>query len=403
MVEYGAVIVLVAAVFSVVMSAGIGDRVTRLIEDSLESAASGEASESSGGDDPDNGGDEESASGGEPPDAQPETGDETSGDPSGHENEAAPEPEFDTAEDAQGQNPDTEPADNSGGDGTYGFSMAGIGEWGEEFADQTKDRASETWENGKEEAGEFLDSPAGYTGDKLSETGETLAEGWNYMNDRRDELYEQQSEDFSEHWDNGEYASAALGYTGDMFAIPLWKQPFSPGGLVRGTVDSIQDVETQEVRDAREAGEHGKADAMVAWNGLGMFLSPLDRLKVPDVPGGGSNGGSGDTGGSRDEESTSEDEKDEDKNLADCANNSFVPGTPVLTAEAPQCRSRTLGSETKSGPSTRPPARRAHARSPTWSVVPARRHWSTSLSPTPQARSALSPPPTSTPSGSGTR
>ncbi len=166
---------------------------------------------------------------------------------------------------------------------------------------------------------------------QLSETGDTLAEGWNYMNDRRDELYDQQSENFSQRWDNGEYGSALLGYTGDMFAIPLWKQPFSAGGLFRAAVDSIQELETQEVLDAREAGEDGKADAMVAWNALGMFISPLDRLKIPDTPGGGSRGNGNDEGSSN-EESTDQDNKDEDNNNPNCTDNSFTPGTPVLAA-----------------------------------------------------------------------
>ncbi|MFC3998232.1 polymorphic toxin-type HINT domain-containing protein [Nocardiopsis sediminis] len=323
-VEYGAVILLVAAIASVVLSAGIPGRVTGLIDNALNSVdGEGEPEQQADGDDaPGDGADVPGA-----PDAPSADGD-TDADDQG--------PGFDTADNPNPGDAQTGPAFTDTGDGTEPrIYYAG---YGGSFGDSFMDGARESWEETQQEWGDFTDSPGGYLRDQAVEAGQAVDGAVDYVNQRRDEIAEATNERFSTRWDNGRYGAALGGWVGDAFADTLWRDPISVGGAYRGFRDSyFDDVAMQ----ALDEGDRGAAHGRAAWNLFGNLINPIDRLRglTPDGHRGGqddqqdSSGQEQASGQNRNEDEENNEDDDQQDGASCPPGNSFVPGTPVLLAD----------------------------------------------------------------------
>ncbi|MFC3996534.1 polymorphic toxin-type HINT domain-containing protein [Nocardiopsis sediminis] len=309
-VEYGAVILLVAAIASIVLSSGIPGRVNGLVEDGLNSISGDGNTDQQAGQDGAPGSDAEDLEGG------PE------------DQEGVEGPEFETADNTVPDAVNATPAYNDG-TSTYTLTFAG---YGDGFRDSFEEGASEWWAGVENEWDTVEEKgPLQYGQDEVLESWDDLQEGLDYAQQRYDEIEQETNDRFWSRWDNGNYFRALGGYGADAFADTLWRNPISPGGAVRGFISSFYDDEAME---AVNEGDDARADGRVAWNFLAHFLNPISKIRdlTPDVNG--PRPGDSESSSESSEQGRNEDEDEEGRDGASCPpGNSFVPGTPVLLAD----------------------------------------------------------------------
>ncbi|WP_157515992.1 polymorphic toxin-type HINT domain-containing protein [Nocardiopsis trehalosi] len=322
MVEYGAVILLVAAILAAVVGTGIDQRVSGLIEDAVGSVAGGPEEAGPSDDAP---ADQEPAPRPDPaPSSSAETADLTEDTPfevrpavdGGGGDWGADDAVFDTG------NPAVvlQTVGNDGPTGLWNETQ----EFGEAFVDHTQDGLTTLRDDIALEYNEASEDIGGYLSDKQ----DTFLATWDEMDQGLNDAMAPYVEVAEERRENGDHLAANAGIFYD-----YWRTV--GGGLVENTVNDIFD---EEYYDAVEDGRDGEATAHALWNGLVGSLSPLrwsGRLDL--TPGSGSFPDRPDRP-DRDEDEdsdSSEDEREEDGDDGpSCTNgNSFLPGTPVLLAD----------------------------------------------------------------------
>ncbi|GAA3747464.1 polymorphic toxin-type HINT domain-containing protein [Salinactinospora qingdaonensis] len=324
--EYTAVIVLVAGVAAVLIGLGLPTMIASSIDSVVErtlSPGEGTAPDTAAS----SSGPEEGQSLGEGGSAEPIGG----GSGGGVKNafyEGESDPVIDTALN-----------DLSGGADITFAKLSDTGgsqaSWWDQFSGTSQDLALDAWDSTKQGWNDFWDDPAEYVQDYAEETVEGTKQTVDMWVDDFGERWNGDDERFDRRWDEGNYLGALSGRFGDYWATALWRAEASPVHLAKTlTLDQIFTDEYWEAKGEDGSG-NGRSDSIALWNGLN-FVNPLRWASLPSKLA--KAGDDGDRGG-RDEspgEGTVRAEgRDDDRSQVgtDCAPSSFLPGTPVLMAD----------------------------------------------------------------------